>query len=127
MAERCQLSVNTENDTSHPPGSSTILHGVDGGHPLGVAVSFAAYGLDDLLNEVALAQVLGVCERTVRRMERKGHIPSGIRLGVRKVWRVGDIVEHLKRRAADAQVQAERNADRLNRSYGVRPGERRAS
>lgn len=63
--------------------------------------------LQDRKTEVAVvnvrevAELLGVCVRSVWRMSQKGQIPAPIRLGDRIVrWRLSDLRHHLERQAA---------------------------
>ena len=57
-----------------------------------------------LLDEKALANLLGISRRTVRRMVYLGQVPAGIKLGGRRVWVVSKLLEYLTE-------EAERMAD----------------
>lgn len=58
-----------------------------------------------VVNVREVAELLGVCVRSVWRMSLKGEIPAPIRLGARVVrWRLSDLREHLDRKAAGKSV-----------------------
>ena len=52
-----------------------------------------------LLDESALAKILRVTPRTVRRMVTRYEIPPGVKLGNRKVWIADDVLAYLRQRA----------------------------
>ena len=56
-----------------------------------------------VLNEAALAGILGVHQRTVKRMEINGHIPRHFKLGVENCWIAGELINHFYKRASEAQ------------------------
>jgi len=69
-----------------------------------------------VVNVREVAELLGVCVRTVWRMSQKGQIPAPIRLGERIVrWRLADLREHLERQAAGTP-----GGSRATRSAGGR-------
>lgn len=66
-----------------------------------------------VINVHEVAELLGVCVRSVWRMSQNGQIPAPIRLGDRVVrWRLSDLREHLDRKAAAAVGAAESRATR---------------
>jgi hypothetical protein len=50
---------------------------------------------DRLLDRPALAERLGVCERTVSQMAARGDIPTGFLLGGVRRWDWGTVLRHL--------------------------------
>lgn len=44
-----------------------------------------------LLSIAGLAEYLGVCPRTIMRMEQRGKLPQSIWIGRRKRWRQADV------------------------------------
>ena len=66
-----------------------------------------------MLNQIALANALGVSTRTVRRLVVRNEIPPGVTLGARRVWLVADVLTHIQRRAEKAAKEAERTARRI--------------
>ena len=48
-----------------------------------------------LLDECALAGCLAVSTRTLRRMTGRGQLPPGMKLGGRRIWMAGKVIEFL--------------------------------
>ena len=63
----------------------------------------ATLNRDTVVNEAALADLLNVHPRTVRRMEENGHIPNHFKLGGNSCWIVGKVIEYFYLRAEAAQ------------------------
>lgn len=65
-----------------------------------------------MLDERALAGVLRVSPRTIRRMVERGELPEGVKLGGRKIWISEKVIDYIAaqadRQAAEARKQAER-------------------
>ncbi|HEY3319335.1 MAG TPA: hypothetical protein VGP72_02520 [Planctomycetota bacterium] len=68
-----------------------------------------------VLNEKALAKVLAVAPRTLRRMVDRGELPPGTKLGVNKVWLSDKVLAHLSERAERLAAEARQHAARLAR------------
>lgn len=66
-----------------------------------------------MVDEQRLARLLGVTDRTVRRMVRRGELPPPVRLGGRAVWLAGRVLAHVERRAEEAARRAEKEARRI--------------
>jgi predicted DNA-binding transcriptional regulator AlpA len=66
-----------------------------------------------LLDESALADVLGVSKRTIRRMVRRFELPPPIRFAGRSTWICGRVLSHIKKMAEDAATTAEKNKSRI--------------
>ena len=66
-----------------------------------------------LLDEKALAQSLGVCGRTIRRMATRFEIPPGIVFAGRKLWQAGKVLEYFETKANRAIKEAERQARKI--------------
>lgn len=62
---------------------------------------------DALIDEKALAQCLGKCERTVRRMVTRGELPTPFKLGGFRQWRTRDIKRWIEQAADKAIKEAE--------------------
>lgn len=58
---------------------------------------------DTVVNEAALAELLEVNPRTVRRMEENHHLPNHFKLGAHSCWIIGMVIEFFYQRAAAAQ------------------------
>lgn len=63
-----------------------------------------------LLDEGALAEVLRVTKRTVRRMVSRYELPPGILFGGRKRWQAGKILEYFEAEAERLAKEAEKRA-----------------
>ena len=70
-----------------------------------------------LLTEDALARLLGVTNRTVRRMVARHELPPPVNFAGRSTWMAGRVMAHFEARAERAAKGAERAAARL-RSVG---------
>jgi len=68
-----------------------------------------------LVDQAALAAALRVNPRTVRRMVARGELPEAVKLGSRRLWLAGRVVEHLAGRAERAEHEAERRLERIRR------------
>ena len=68
-----------------------------------------------LLDEAALAKVLQVNKRTVRRMAGRFEIPPPIRLRGRSMWFAGKVLDYLEARAERLARDAERAAIKLSK------------
>ena len=69
---------------------------------------------DTVVNEAALADLLEVNPRTVRRMEENSHIPKHFKLGGNSCWIVGKVIEYFYVLADKAQ-QIEESEDLLGK------------
>ena len=90
-----------------------------------VCTELAEYPPDTLLSQRALASVLGVSPRTIRRMICRYELPPGIKLGGRKVWIVRALREFLEQRfttAAEAAAETRARVPRLRNSRSNRFG-----
>lgn len=82
------------------------LHGTDavvdedGGAAEDQVVGFCTARLAELpaaalLDGLALANCLNVSTRTLQRMTRRGQLPPGVKLGGRRIWMAGKVLEYL--------------------------------
>lgn len=71
-----------------------------------------------LLDERALAQCLCVSARTVRRMVGRGQLPPGVKLGGRRIWMAGKVIEYLQHEADRLATAAKRRTIRLGMPGG---------
>jgi len=65
-----------------------------------------------ILDEHALAGVLGVTTRTIRRMVQRHELPPAVPLAGRAVWFVGKVLAHVEAAADLAAKDADREARR---------------
>jgi len=81
--------------------SEEVPVGVDEQTRQGVVIlGLASMPEGALLDEAALASVLSVTRRTVRRMVCRFELPPPIRLANRSTWRAGTILTWIERRIA---------------------------
>ena len=73
------------------------------GNPQHIYDRLADLNKDTVVNEAALADLLDVHPRTVRRMEEKNHIPKHFKLGGNSCWIVGKLIDFFYLRAEKAQ------------------------
>ena len=92
--ERCPDSEQNNNDGK----SNQSQHGL-------VVTGLAALQEGDLVDAIALADILNVSTRTVRRMISQGELPEGFKLGCRKMWSVG-ILRRFFTGQADRKAEA---------------------
>jgi len=76
-----------------------------------------------LLDEEALANMLQVTRRTVRRMVARFELPPPIRLANRSTWRAGTILSWIERRIAAEAEKAARLGAKLGRIHLMIPGD----
>ena len=67
---------------------------------------------ETLVDETALAQVLQVSKRTIRRMVSRYELPPGVPFAGRSTWQVGRILAWFQRRADRLEREARRRAER---------------
>jgi len=63
---------------------------------------------------MTLAGHFQVSTRTIRRMVAHGQIPEGVKIGGRRVWIVGKVIEYVTVEAERLAVEARRRALRLS-------------
>ena len=66
-----------------------------------------------LVDEHALAQILSITTRTVRRMVTRHELPPPVPLAGRSTWVVARLLAHIEARAERAAQKAEREAQRI--------------
>lgn len=71
-----------------------------------VITSLAELPEGSILDETALASALKVSTRTLRRMVARFEVPPGVKLGGRKVWIAGKVLEYLTVRAEKLAKEA---------------------
>lgn len=96
--------------SSTPPSSPPTKPG----GPL-VINSLARLEPNALLNELALADALGVSTRTVRRWVTKGDLPRPFPMGAHRLWLVSTLLAHFKDRTDQARKEQERELARIRR------------
>ena len=90
------------NDEQHQ-GESPLTDGI-------CLTGLAANPQYTLLDEHALAKMLKVSDRTVQRMVLRGQLPAGIKLGSRRMWMVGKLIEFLGAESDRLKKEAHRIA-----------------
>lgn len=73
----------------------------------------AAMPTSTMIDELTLAGHLQVSTRTIRRMVAHGQIPEGVKIGGRRVWMVGKLLEYVAAEADRLASEARRRALRL--------------
>ena len=73
------------------------------------------YGSSALVTKQALTRLLGCHESTIEAAVTRGDLPPPVALMGRKVWMVGVICDHLRKRLDDAAREAEKETARLRR------------
>jgi len=68
-----------------------------------------------ILDEARLADLLGVAQRTIRRMVARFELPRPVRFGGRASWMAGDVLRHFETRALAEAQAARRERERLLR------------
>jgi predicted DNA-binding transcriptional regulator AlpA len=71
-----------------------------------VITELAELPKDTLLDETALARVLRINKRTVRRMVSRFELPPPVRFGGRSTWQAGRILAHFSKAAERAEKRA---------------------
>jgi predicted DNA-binding transcriptional regulator AlpA len=66
-----------------------------------------------LMDDRALATSLRISTRTLSRMVVKGQLPNGVKLGGRRVWMAGKIVEYISAAADRLAAEARRQSIRF--------------
>ena len=67
-----------------------------------------------LLDESALAKILGVTKRTVRRMVNRFELPPPVRLRGKSTWFAGRVLRYIEDRAERLQRDAERRERKIS-------------
>lgn len=80
----------------------------------GILTGLAGFHPDALLAQADLAEALGVCGRTLRRMVMKSELPPPVPLGGRKVWLAGRVRDWLRVRAERAEKDAARSLAKIH-------------
>ena len=94
-------------------GSIDAQSASPGNAPAGrVLTGFAGLPADALLDETAVALVLEVSKRTVRRMVARYELPPPVRFAGRSTWQAARILAWFHRRADRAEREARRRAER---------------
>lgn len=68
-----------------------------------------------LISEKALANIIGVCQRTVRSMVSRYELPPPVRFAGKATWQAGKVLDHFEARADRAAREAERAARTLRK------------
>jgi len=79
----------------------------------GICVDLATMPEKSIIDEVALARILRVTTRTIRRMVQRHEIPPPVNLAGKSVWFAGNILSHI-------QTRVDRSAKDAERRYAAR-------
>jgi predicted DNA-binding transcriptional regulator AlpA len=79
----------------------------------GFLMGLAGLPTNTLLGEKALAAVLDVSTRTLHRMVVRGQMPQGVKLGGRRVWMAGKVIEYLSAEAERLAMEARKRSFRM--------------
>ena len=99
--------MDAENTEQHEPEKGTETKGR-------VCTGLATLPAQTLLDETALADALGTCKRTIRRMVSRYELPPAVRFGGRSTWQAGAVLRWFEGRAERAAQHAERMAKKLS-------------
>jgi len=99
-----EASVKPQNKTEN---DSNIREGV-------VISELALLPEKALLNQKALAAVLGVDARTVRRMVDRYEIPPAVPFGGRMMWQAGQVLAFFEKTADRLMCEAEQRAEKFH-------------
>ena len=70
-----------------------------------------------LLDEAALARILHIAPRTLRRLVTRWQLPPGVNVGGRTYWFSGKVLDHIQAAADRAAKDAERNARKFRENF----------
>lgn len=84
-----------------------------GGDQPGIIVALDQLGPNALVNESALARLLGCHPVTVKRAVRRGELPPPVRLMGKPTWTVGAILAHFDKRLEITAKEAEKAARKV--------------
>ena len=71
----------------------------------------SALARETIISDGTLAELIGKCTRTVKRLEQRGHLPQSFKFGGENCFLVGEILDHFHRRSEEAQkARLERQA-----------------
>ena len=79
---------------------------------------FADLPAEAILDARALGRCFSVSTRTLRRMVARGQLPRGIKLGRRRMWLAGKVLQYLTAEADRRAAEAKRIASRLRELRG---------
>lgn len=68
-----------------------------------------------IIDEMALARMLKVTSRTIRRMVTRFELPRPVRFAGRSSWQAGAIIRHFEARALAIEQEARKEAQRIAR------------
>src|SRR5437868_2579442 len=77
-----------------------------------------------LLDERAVAEMLSVTMRTIRRMVARNELPPPVMFAGKATWIAGRILEHIEARADRAAQHARKEALRIEALFMCAPGEK---
>jgi hypothetical protein len=109
------MNTDTLIDPNTPPDTDTVQAdaGTDG--PGWLVTKLAELPPATLLDEVALAGLLGCHRCSIRRGVERGELPAPARLLGKPAWTAGRIIDHFTARLQAAELAAERERARIAR------------
>jgi len=81
----------------------------------GIVLRFENIADSTVIDSTALSEFLGVTKRTIRRMVSRHELPPPFPLAGRSSWFAGKVLAHFKAVADKAEMEAEREAKRLQK------------
>ena len=63
----------------------------------------SALDRNTVISDLTLAELLGKCTRTVKRLEQREHLPKSFKFGGENCFLVGEIIDHFHKRSHEAQ------------------------
>ena len=83
----------------------------------GIITKLAELPRDAILDEEAMASVFGVVRRTINRMESRYELPPSIRLGGKRCWKAGAVIDWIGASFEGKEKEAKRQLQRLRGAY----------
>lgn len=79
----------------------------------GIITRLAELPRDAILDETAMADIFDVVRRTIKRMELRYELPPSIRLGGKRCWKAGAVIDWIGASFEGKEKEAKRQLQRL--------------
>lgn len=76
--------------------------------------AFAEFEPGTLLDKNRMADIFEVNEKTIRRWEKEGVIPCGVKMGSNRMWVSDLVLEHIKSKSKELTDKAAANLTRVD-------------
>ena len=80
---------------------------------VGVITRLAELPRETILDVAAMANIFSVVQRTITRMERRYELPPSIKLGGRRCWKVGAVIDWIGATFDGKEKEAKRQLQRF--------------